>query len=153
MIALAAIFSANFFLTLRRTEVVKSPVGAIRTAEAGEFRKLFAQVAPGQGIFVHPYMPVHYFLTQGKNPTRFSFLAPGMMPDYEAAQALSELERNPPEWLMYMKLDREEFLRVFPHASALKWRFDLLEDWLDRNYEPAPDAVNVWGYRLYRFVT
>ncbi len=52
---------------------------ASRTRNLPIFEKLFQEVRPGDGLFVYPYMPIHYFLTQGRNPARFSFLQPGMM--------------------------------------------------------------------------
>src|SRR5262249_35741968 len=99
-------------------------------------------------LFVYPYMPIHYFVTQARNPTRFSFLAPGMMTDREASIALDELRANPPQWVLYMHLTREEFLRVFPHAANLDWRFATCEEWIEKNYQPDPQVI-VWGYRLY----
>src|SRR5260370_11907597 len=93
-------------------------------------------------------MALNYFLTQAKNPTRFSFLAPGMMTDREELEALSQLRAQPPEWLLYMQLSREEFLRVFPHGSTLNWRFETLEDWFQKNYRPTD--VTVQGYALWQ---
>ena len=34
--------------------------------------ELLSVVRPGSGLFVYPYMPLLYFLTQAENPTRFS---------------------------------------------------------------------------------
>jgi hypothetical protein len=98
-------------------------------------------------------MPLQYFLTQAKNPTRFSFLAPGMMTKQEESIALAELQSNPPTWLAYLTLPREEFLRVFPHASNLDWRFNTLENWLQENYQLVENPpVTVFGYQLWRRV-
>jgi 4-amino-4-deoxy-L-arabinose transferase-like glycosyltransferase len=152
MLVLAAVFSANFFNTLRATTAVPSQVGTLRvpSADAKSMQDLIGHVRPGDGLFVYPYMPIHYFLTQAKNPTQFSFLAPGMMTDREASVALAEIEARPPQWLLYLKLSREEFLRVFPHGANLKWRFEALENWLEDNYEPLEPAVSVSGYRLWQ---
>jgi hypothetical protein len=131
-------------------------VGVVRVApdQAEGVQKLLAAVRPGQSLYVHPYMPVHYFLTQARNPTRFSFLQPGMMTHHEEQQVLSELQADPPQWLMYLHLRREEFLRVFPRATALDSRFETLENWLDRNYRPSADPViSVAGYELWRRIS
>ena len=36
-----------------------------------EMHTLLEQVRPGQSLFVHPYMPILYFVTQARNPTRY----------------------------------------------------------------------------------
>ena len=151
---LAAMFGSNFFTTLRGTARVASAIGELRVEakEAPGMEALFARVRPGQTMFVYPYMPMLYVATQAKNPTRFSYLAPGMMTDREASAALDELRAHPAEWLMYLKLPREEFLRVFPNATGLDAHFEALEAWMNANYEPVQDpAAGYAGYRLYRF--
>jgi hypothetical protein len=152
---MAAVFSANYFRGWRETARVDSPAGVLRVPldQVAGVQRLMAQVHPGQGLFVYPYMPLDYFLTQTRNPTRFSYLAPGMMTRTEEMETLAELQVRPPEWLLYLQLTPEEFLRVFPHASGLEWRFNTLEDWLRNNYRPVENpGVNVAGYGLWRRV-
>jgi len=150
VILLAAVFGSNFFTSLRATTPIVSPVGALRvpSTQANGVAQLLSRVRPGSSLFVYPYMPLHYFLTQAKNPTRYSFLAPGMMTERDSSAALAELKANPPQFVMYMSLKREEFLRVFPNARSLDWHFATLEKWLDENYEATDPAVWVWGYNL-----
>jgi hypothetical protein len=150
-ILLAAIFGSNFFSSFANTVPVASAVGRLRVAsnDAANVERLVNTVRPGSGLFVYPYMPIQYFATQAQDPTRFSFLAPGMMTQREASIALDELQARPPQWLLYMKLSQTEFLRVFPHAADLDWHFGTLETWLEANYEPASPDITIWGYRLY----
>ena len=153
-VMLGAIFAANFFTTLRGTSVIPSPVGNLRVAgdQTAPLEKLLSDVRPGASLFVYPYMPLHYFLTQGKNPTGFSFFSPGMGTPREESAALADLEARPPEWLLYMKLTREEFLRVCPRGSAA-WRNERIEAWLDKNYRVVDQpGVTVSGYQLRRRV-
>jgi hypothetical protein len=100
-------------------------------------------------MFVYPYLPICYFITQTTNPTRFSYLAPGMMTQPEENEALSALKANPPEWLLYMRLSDQEFKRVFPNAGGASAHFTALESWLDQSYADQ-HAVNIAGYQLYR---
>ena len=150
---MASVFAANFFVTLRGTTPVASPVGTLRVSNAqlSAMQDLLAKVRPGDGLFVYPYMPINYFLTQAKNPTRFAFLNPGMATSRDAGAALEDLQAHPPQWLLYLKLSREEFLRIFPHGSNLDWRYETLEAWLEKNYQPVknPD-VSVSGYQLWQ---
>jgi len=96
---------------------------------------------------------VLYFVTQAANPSRYSFLAPGMMTRKEEAEALGELQAHPPEWLLHLPLAQEEFLRVFPNAGGASARFDNLEAWLEKNYTPVEQSpVNIGGYRLWHIL-
>jgi len=152
-IPFAILFSLNGIASWFSTRALDTPVGRIRV-EPGllpEMQKLMATVQPGNTLYVHPYMPVNYFVTRAGNPTRYSFLAPGMMTKVEEAQALRELQANPPEWILYMTLTRDEFLRVFPSAGGLDNRFQSVEGWLEKNYAPVDGVnVNIGGYRLMR---
>jgi hypothetical protein len=150
---LATIFAANYFIAWHGTSALSSPVGRLRVSngELADFERLFQEVRPGDGLFVYPYMPIHYFLTQGKNPVRFSWLQPGMMPDRDARATLAELQARPPEWLLYAPMSPKEYRDIFPYAPNVNWRFEDLESWLETNYRPAPDPkVTVGGYRLWR---
>jgi len=130
---------------------VSTPVGIVRVGgDASALRGLIRTVHPGDGLYVHPYMPVLYFLTAGRNPTRFSFLNPGMMGAAEELAALEDLRARPPEWILYLPISRAEFLRVFPHGGRLDHRFRSIEDWIPTAYAPAEPAISIQGYRLYR---
>src|SRR5271165_274553 len=147
------LFAANYWTSWRGTQSVASPVGRLRVPadQRAGMEQMLARVGPGQSLFVYPYMPIFYFVTQASNLSRYSFLAPGMMTTREEFEVLGELEKRPPEWVMYLQLSREEFLRVFPSATKLDHRFGTLEGWLESNYEPVdnPD-ISVVGYRLWR---
>jgi len=130
---------------------LESPVGTIY-ADAGDkvdLQELFAKVHPGDRLYVHPYLPVAYFLTQSRNPTPYSYLAPGMMAKHEELETLADLQRNPPDWVLYLELSRAEFLRVFPNATRLDPRFHLLEGWIKSNYEPVNPPIHAGGYQLW----
>ena len=135
-----------------RTEItVATPVGRLQLAppDAGPLSALLNTVRPGDALYAHPYMPLLYFLTQGQNPTRYSYLQPGLMTRDEELAALAALRRSPPKWLLYLPLSRAEFLRVFPHAGQLDHRFPSIEEWRERQYVPVEPPVIVAGYRLY----
>ena len=153
LLPLAILFSWNNISSAFAGQTASSPAGNLRVPAdlAPVVTSLMTQVHAGDTLFVHPYMPIFYFVTQGRNPTRFSFLAPGMMTGVEEAEALSALQSHPPEWLLYMHLSDGEFKRVFPNAAAAGSRFSSLETWLEQNYTPLDQhPVNIAGYRLYR---
>ncbi|MBY0502603.1 MAG: hypothetical protein K2X03_01755 [Bryobacteraceae bacterium] len=139
------LYGAGYAAARWRESRVPSVVGTLRTS-APELGDMLARVRPGAGLYVHPYMPLFYFLTQAKNPTRYSYLNPGMMAAEEERQTLADLEQRPPEWVLYLPLSREEFLRVFPSATGLDERYRLIEAWIERHYVAA--GVTVSGYQL-----
>ncbi len=151
----SVLFAGNHLRGWLATGTMASPVGRLRV-EKEQFagmERLLARVGPGQTLYVHPYSPIYYFVTQAKNPTRFSFLAPGMMTGREEAEAVSQLRTRPPEWVMYLQISRQGFLRVFPSGTSLDHRFRALEGWLEKNYQPlSGPAVSVMGYELWRRV-
>jgi hypothetical protein len=131
---------------------VVTPVGTLHAtpSDAAALRALLQAVHPHDGLYVHPYNPMFYFLSQGRNPTRYSYLAPGMMTHNDEAVTLDALQGSPPRWLLHLPLLRAEFLRVFPHGAALDHRFPLIEAWIERDYVPVEPEVLVAGYRLYK---
>lgn len=149
---MAAIFASNYARGWQDSAHVDSPVGSLRVskAQSADAEHLLRQVLPGETLFVYPYMPMQYFLTQAKNPTRYSYLMPGMMTRSQAAQALNELEARPPEWLLFTQLSPQDFLRVFPNGAGLDWRFTDLETWMHSHYRPADPPVTFAGYQLWR---
>jgi len=153
--SLAAVFASNYVRGWRDSSPVPSPAGILHVArdQASDVRLLMQQVHPGDSLFVYPYMPVQYFLTQARNPTRYPYLQPGMMTREQGAEALSELQSRPPEWLLYLQLSREELLRVFPNGAGRDWRFVELESWMQQNYRPVEGpSISVGGYRLWQHV-
>lgn len=149
----AAVFALQAQLpgTMR---LLHTPAGDVRAnaEEASMVTALLARVRPHQSLFVYPYKPLLYFLTQAENPTRYSYLAPGMMTGDDAKLALSELEARPPEWVLYMDLDRAEFERVFPAGKGLDAHFPELERWIQANYR-ASGCPSVGAYALLQRLT
>lgn len=146
-----AVWAAAFLFmsqTGPRGQALRTPVGDIRVS-ADERRMLggvLDRVHPGDSLFVYPYKPLLYFLTQAKNPTRYSYLAPGMMTPQEAELVLKDLKRNPPRWVLYLELDPAEYARVLPATRGLTLHYQDLEDWIKANYLPAgcPPIAGYW---------
>jgi hypothetical protein len=152
-LTLATLFAANYFIAWQGTNAISSPVGRLRVPneELADFKTLFREVRPGEGLFVYPYMPIHYFLTQAKNPARFSWLQPGLMTDRDAQATLIDLRADPPHWLLYAHISPEAYRDLYPYSPNLNWRFEELETWLETNYRPVTNPeVTVGGYRLWQ---
>jgi len=130
---------------------IETPVGGVRAsaAEAPAVRDLLSRVQPKQSLFVYPYKPLLYFLTQAENPTRFPYLQAGLMPEEDVRMAFTELEARPPEWVLYMDLSQAEFERVFPSGKGFDAHHPELENWIKTNYRPT-DCPSLGGYVLMR---
>lgn len=150
MSAIAAMF---FGYTLQRASghtTLETSIGPVRVAaaNAGALRGILRQVSPKHSLYVHPYMPVLYTLTQARNPTRFCYLMPGLMTPTDEGHVLGSLEADPPDYVAFLAVSDAEFLRVFPSAAGVSARFGRVESWIVRNYEP--DGPSLSGYQLMR---
>ena len=127
-----------------------SPVGDLRLDPAARpaIARLLSLVHPSQTLYVHPYLPLFYFVTQAANPTRYSYLGPGMMTAADEASVLGDLQRNPPGWVLYLPLDARTVERVFPSAPAAAAHFTAIENWIAADYQPLDPRLEIEGYRL-----
>jgi hypothetical protein len=130
---------------------VSTPVGILRVSATAvpEVESLLERVKRGDVLFVHPSKPLLYFLTQAKNPTRYSHLAPGMMNNEERV-ALAGLYQNAPQWVLHLDVDRGDFLRVFPSGDPSTMQYKSIEHWIHERYTPVNPPVIVSGYQLYQ---
>jgi dolichyl-phosphate-mannose-protein mannosyltransferase len=131
---------------------IGSPVGdvSVGSSHGSEMERLLRIVRPDDTMYIHPYRPVLYFMTQSRNPTRYSYLAPGMMTAEDERSVLESLNSTPPRWVLHLPLSQEEFLRVFPNATGLNHRFERTESWIEEYYEPLDEPLVVSGYRVLR---
>jgi 4-amino-4-deoxy-L-arabinose transferase-like glycosyltransferase len=147
------VFCLNTASTLLAEKRIVTPIGRLRASPAAipQVEALLKTVHPGDGLFVHPYKPLLYFLTLAKNPTRYSFLGPGMMTEQDAQSALQDLARNPPQWVLHLDLTPEDFLRVFPSGDPSIFEFKSIEQWIHSGYsELPPPGIAVDGYKLLK---
>ena len=63
---------------------------------------------------------------------------------------LEDLIARPPRWMLYHKLSREEFLRVFPGGANLDHRYPKIEEWIEKNYRQERKLTSLSGYDLWK---
>ena len=123
-------------------------------ADVAQIEKMLTPLPAGDGVYVYSYLPTFYFFTDAMNPTRYSYLQPGMMTDSDETSVLTDLQRQPPSWVIYNELPMEELLRVFPSSDPKRLRLVRLETWLKQNYKPANPAIPPSrGIELYSRIT
>jgi 4-amino-4-deoxy-L-arabinose transferase-like glycosyltransferase len=121
---------------LTREPAIRTRVGRIRAVPQDQalIAALESAIPPGSSLFVYPYLPVVYFLTEGANPTSFDFLQPAMMTQENAQAVVQELKAHPPEHVVYFEFPASTFFGIWPHANPERSRFPLIESYLRENY-------------------
>jgi len=136
-------------LTRLKEQPVQTRAGraSMNPDEAIVLAALESYVKPRDSLFVFPYMPVFYFALNGRNPTRYSFLQPGMSSNTDERSVLSDLQRDPPQWIVYMNLKPADYLRIWPSSDPSRLRMESIERFIADGYAP---VTQVGPYSLLR---
>jgi hypothetical protein len=114
---------------------------------------ILESVKPADSLFVFPYLPILYFATGGVNPTRYSYLQPGMMGPDDEKSVMADLQAHPPKWVIRHTFSEAFIQKNWPASDKTRMRFPAIEKFLDENYIVTnPDEVGV-GYRLLQHVS
>ncbi|MEP7353088.1 MAG: hypothetical protein ABI824_07635 [Acidobacteriota bacterium] len=126
---------------------VTTAVGNLRaSSEDAAFVQAVTQAIPkGTRSFVFPYFPIAYFVTLSQNPTRFSYLQPGMMNAEDESAALTALRNSPPERVLYYDLPDKEILRIWPSSDPARLHLSTIESYLAANYQTIGRLSNNLG--------
>ena len=118
------------------SESVETNAGEVRCtpADAKLVTALQDRINPGDSLFVFPYLPILYFVTGGQNPSRYSFLQPGMMTDQDEAAAVAELAAHPPRWMLWAQFPPGFWLSVWPKTDTSRLQFPSLEAFMQNHY-------------------
>jgi hypothetical protein len=100
-------------------------------------RTIQAQVSSNQTLFVFPYWPVFYFTTGARNPTRFSYLQPGMFPKQDEDEVLRALSAHPPHAVIYRPVAPASYLRIWPSSNPARLQMTEIEEFLHNRYRVA----------------
>jgi hypothetical protein len=133
---LLAVFAFNAIAQHSKETALETNVGAIRAAQEDLVfvRDLEREIPRGCSLFVFPYLPIASFFTLSQNPTRYSYLQPGMMSDKDEAAVLAELRTRPPARVLYFNFRERELLEIWPASDPSRLRFYALESYLASNY-------------------
>jgi hypothetical protein len=99
-----------------------------------------SRVLPGDSLFIFPYCPVFYFLTDSRNPTRYSFLQPGMFTADDEKVAHAALIASPPRWVLYFNVTPEMYLGTWPSSDLARLRMPSIEDFIKERYRKVAKA-------------
>jgi len=140
----AVVMAASNLANLEPRQRVETPVGRLvaSPADARQLRMCLSHTRRGESLFVFPYQPMFYFLTATRNPTRYSFLQPGMMSREDEHEAATQLRADPPEWMLYAAFEPRYYLRIWPSSNPADLRMPAIEDFIRDHYAALPDAAN-----------
>lgn len=125
----------------------RTGMASMNPDEARWLRTIESHVQRGDSLLAFPYMPVFYFALDGRNPSRYCFLQPGMSSAADEANVLVDLRRDPPKWVVYMSLKPEDYLRVWPSSDRSRLRMNSIESFIAEGYG---DVTQAGPYTLKR---
>ena len=98
---------------------------------------LNAHVKPGEPIFVYPSIPMYYFLSGARNPTRYSILMYGINTDAQFREAVRSLEESRPRYVIWDRSYPRWIKKWFPAYRALAAASLIVEPYLNEHYRTA----------------
>jgi hypothetical protein len=130
----------------------QSRVGTMRgTGEDQEFlQALERHIQPGDSLFAFPYLAPMYYLLNARNPTRYSFMQPGMMTAQDESLALAQLSAAPPRWVIFENLPAEVVLILWPGSDRAAIPMTAINTYLRRNYRDVETVNGAWGRFVIR---
>ena len=139
----ASLCSAVIFQQRIRETTQLTTLGRVhgRPGDLAMLGKIQSRVEPSDTLFVFPYRPLLYFVTGAQNPTRYSFLQPGMASDQDQLETVRELRARPPRWVIYAHVSPRDILLTWPSTDPRRLDMPLIESFLRENYR----AAERWG--------
>lgn len=152
--AMATLFCAPalaFFLMHSRQftaslDTVRGPVTG-RAPEIASLEWVLTRIPVHSTVFIYPYAPNLYFFTAGENPTRYSFLQPGMSTSADEASVMAALRRRPPGYILIQNISPEAVMKIWPNTDPRRIRTDFIDGVFLSHY----DLINAnASYKVYR---
>ena len=95
-------------------------------------------VPPGEGIFIYPYPPMEYFLSDTTNPTRYSLLAYNYNTPAQFEEVVRSLEQYEVKYVLWNKNIVDEVLpKIYPGTPPTQ---RIMEPYLESHYR------QIWGH-------
>ena len=101
---------------------------------ATAYESLEKRIPDGSTLFAFPYLPSLGFAVHARNPIRYAFLQPGMMSKQDEAQALSDLERTPPRFILRQFFPDDQVLHTWPNSDRATLAMASIRQFIERRY-------------------
>jgi hypothetical protein len=149
----AVVLAAGFSLAGKSIEALnylprETRVGIVRTT--GDDSEVLAamerRIQPGDSLFSFPYTASLYYLLNVRNPSRYTFLQPGMMTGEDELHALADLQAAPPRWVVYESYPPQVVLALWPGSDPARIPMAAINFYLREQYRPVDDVTGEWGH-------
>jgi hypothetical protein len=124
-----AMMPLNYWPRETRVGTLRDPDNEVEFLES-----LQRWIKPGDSLFVYPYMPSLYYFLDARNPTRYTFLQPGMMSAEDEQGAIADLEAAPPRWVLYENFPAKAVLEIWPNSDPALIPMTALNTYLQQHY-------------------
>lgn len=95
---------------------------------------IYNRVPSGGELFIYPYSPMYYFLSNTNNPARYSFLVYNYYTTAQFEEVIQALEQHRVKYVLWDKHFQHDVLDVlFPNAHPKQL---ILEPYLEAHYRP-----------------
>jgi 4-amino-4-deoxy-L-arabinose transferase-like glycosyltransferase len=91
-------------------------------------------VSPGDTLFSFPYLPSAYYFLDARNPSRYTFLQPGMMTSEDERRAVADLQLAPPRWVVYENFPPDAVFRIWPGTDPARIPMTAMNEYLSAHY-------------------
>jgi hypothetical protein len=95
---------------------------------------LQARVTAGETIFVYPYLPLYYYLTETFSPSPYEYFQPGMNTAGQSKEILSDLAERRVRFVLYESSFPEKIPNSWPGTPMNAIADDPVADYILRQY-------------------
>jgi 4-amino-4-deoxy-L-arabinose transferase-like glycosyltransferase len=139
-ILLNAIGAHNRFETRR---------GMIRTAQKDTvIEYVQAHVAPEEEVLVYPYLPLYYYLTGTRSPSRYDYFQPGMNTPEQAQEILASLQSQNVKAVLFEPAFAEKIANSWPGTPLRAIAEDSLAEYIAHNYRVCRTLISPLDWRF-----
>ena len=93
-----------------------------------------SHTTPGDAIFVYPYLPLYYYLTDTVDPTRYAYFQTGLHTSEQAHEIIAQLRSRPPRVVLFESSFAEKIPHSWPSTPQAAMASDPIGDYIARSY-------------------
>ncbi len=107
-----------------------------------------AHVAPGSKIFVYPYLPLYYYLTDTRNPTPYEYIQPGMHTPEQLQDVVDKLSHEGAQAVLFQPDFSEKIAASWPETALSSAARDRIAEFILSDYHPCRVLISAAGWRF-----
>ena len=108
--------------------------------------------SPGESIFIYPYLPLYYYLTNTFSPTHYDYFQPGMNTPQQAQEIISEVAAKDSTLVIFEYSFYEKIPTSWPETPISSIVRDPVADFIVRNYRICAVLQSPERWRFFAMV-